>query len=172
MLCVCVCVRAGACSRACTRACVCVCGCGVVCVCVVCCLCLWCVVCVCVVWYVCLWCVVFVWCVVCVWYVVCVVCYVCGVLCVYKPIHFQLLNHLMDFHKTWYICYVIDCLLLISVIFTTDPNNMTDLQTCGGAVQPTLNPGQGWRNFLRTRDQIVYKFRRNSFGCQWEFWKA
>ena len=24
---------------------------------------------------------------------------------------------------------------------------------------------QGWRTFLRTRAQIVYKFRRNSFAC-------
>jgi hypothetical protein len=29
---------------------------------------------------------------------------------------------------------------------------------------------QGWREFLRTRAQIVDNFRRNSFSCLWE-WK-
>jgi hypothetical protein len=61
----------------------------------------------------------------------------------------------MDYHKTWYMRYEIEYLLLIFVILTTYPKNMADLQTCGGAVQPTLNPGQGWRNFLMKRDQIV-----------------
>ena len=32
-----------------------------------------------------------------------------------------------------------------------------------------INVGQGWRNFSRARAQTVYKFRRNSFSCQWEF---
>jgi hypothetical protein len=37
------------------------------------------------------------------------------------------------------------------------------------AERPFSNPFlclvQGWRIFLRTRAQIVYKFRRNPFGC-------
>lgn len=68
----------------------------------------------------------------------------CVCVSVYKPVHFQLLNYFMDFHKTCYMRYDIDYLLLIFVIFTTGPNNMADLQTRGGALQPTLNPGQGW----------------------------
>jgi len=32
--------------------------------------------------------------------------------------------------------------------------------------------GKGWRTFLRARAQIIYKFRRNSFACPWEFWRA
>jgi len=28
-------------------------------------------------------------------------------------------------------------------------------------------PKQGWRNFLRTRAQVVYKFRRDPFTWSW-----
>ena len=31
---------------------------------------------------------------------------------------------------------------------------------------------QGRQTFLRSRVQIVYTFRRSSFACQWEFWRA
>jgi hypothetical protein len=30
---------------------------------------------------------------------------------------------------------------------------------------------EGWRIFLGSRAQIVYKFRRNSLMCLWEFWR-
>jgi len=31
---------------------------------------------------------------------------------------------------------------------------------------------QGWRTFLIARAQNCYKFRKNSSGCAWEFWKS
>jgi len=34
------------------------------------------------------------------------------------------------------------------------------------------NLDQEWRNLLAASAQIVCKFRRNTFACQWEIWRT
>ena len=51
------------------------------------------------------------------------------------------------------------------------PHNMAiNLSLCEpGSWGTPQSLGQGWRTFLRANAQIVYKFRRNPFVCQWKF---